>query len=121
MVHQGVHMLQRFVQDDRVRISNPAENLQTKLLRSLPGGAEFVAYMDAVGEIDGTRCLIDWKTTTSRYPDGPAGLLSLDPQLICYSWISGIFRGGISRICKEAGALDFPLNRQEYRESPGVN
>jgi PD-(D/E)XK nuclease superfamily len=59
-------------------------------LRSLPGGAEFVAYMDAIGEIDGTRCLIDWKTTSSRYPDEPNGLLSLDPQLICYSWISGI-------------------------------
>lgn len=36
------------------------------------------------------RCLIDWKTTTSGYPEDPGGLLSLDPQLICYSWISGI-------------------------------
>ena len=34
--------------------------------------------------------LIDWKTTTSRYSEEPAGLLSLDPQMICYSWISGI-------------------------------
>jgi len=25
MVHQGVHLLQRFAQDDRVRIHNPAE------------------------------------------------------------------------------------------------
>ena len=33
---------------------------------------------------------MDWKTTTSRYPEEPAGLLSLDPQLICYSWITGI-------------------------------
>src|SRR6266404_1626777 len=90
MGHQGVHLLQRFAQDDRVRINDPAENLQTKILRSLHEGAEFVAYMDAIGEIDGTRCLIDWKTTTSRYPEGPDGLLSLDPQLICYSWISGI-------------------------------
>ena len=49
-----------------------------------------MAFMDAIGEIDGVRCLIDWKTTTSRCPDGPEGLLSLDPQLICYSWISGI-------------------------------
>jgi hypothetical protein len=90
IVHQGMHMLQRFAQDDRVRIPNPAQNLQAKFLRRLPGGAEFVSYIDAVGEIDGNRCLIDWKTTTSRYPDGPVGLLSLDPQLICYSWISGI-------------------------------
>ena len=33
---------------------------------------------------------MDWKTTTSRYPEEPEGLLALDPQLICYSWISGI-------------------------------
>jgi hypothetical protein len=74
----------------RVLIHDPGKNLQIKILRSLPGGAEFVAYMDDIGEIDGTRCLIDWKTTTSRYPDEPSGLLSLDPQLLCYSWISGI-------------------------------
>jgi PD-(D/E)XK nuclease superfamily len=90
LVHQGVHLLQRFVQDDRVRIQDPKNNLQIKIQRSLPGGAEFVAYLDAIGEVDGRRCLIDWKTTTSRYPDSPEGLLSLDPQLICYSWISGI-------------------------------
>jgi hypothetical protein len=33
---------------------------------------------------------LEWKTTTARYPEEPAGLLALDPQLICYSWISGI-------------------------------
>ena len=43
-----------------------------------------------MGELDGKHCLIDWKTTTSRYSEEPEGLLSLDPQLICYSWISGI-------------------------------
>jgi hypothetical protein len=90
MVHQGVHLLQRFVQDNRIRIQDPGKSLQIKILRSLPGGAEFVAYLDAIGEIDGTRCLIDWKTTASRYADEPTGLFSLDPQLICYSWISGI-------------------------------
>jgi hypothetical protein len=88
--HQGVHLLQRFAQDDRVRVSNPRKNLQIKFLQLLAGGTEFVAYLDAIGEIDGVRCLIDWKTTTSRYPEGPEGLLSLDPQLICNSWISGI-------------------------------
>jgi hypothetical protein len=58
--------------------------------RPLPDGNEFVAYIDALGELDGTQCLIDWKTTASRYPEEPEGLLSLDPQMICYSWISGI-------------------------------
>jgi hypothetical protein len=89
-VHQGVHLLQRFAQDSRVRVRNPHKDLQIKFLQTLAGDGEFVAYVDAIGEIDGVRCLIDWKTTTSRYPEGPQGLLSLDPQLICYSWISGI-------------------------------
>ena len=60
------------------------------MLRARSGGGEFVSYFDALGEIDGQHCLIDWKTTTSRYSVEPEGLLSLDPQLICYSWISGI-------------------------------
>jgi hypothetical protein len=90
LVHQGVHLLERFAQDDRVRIHNPGNDLQVKLTRELPPDNEFVAYIDALGKLDGKRCLIDWKTTTSRYSDEPDGLLSLDPQLICYSWISGI-------------------------------
>jgi hypothetical protein len=90
LLHQGIHLLQRFAQDDRVRIRDPHQNLQIKKNRILPGGSEFVAYLDAIGEVDGIPCLIDWKTTTSRCPEEPRGLLSLDPQLICYSWISGI-------------------------------
>ncbi len=90
LVHQGVHLLQRFAQDNRVSVRNPSKYLQIKFCRTLTGGSEFVAYLDAIGVIDGVRCLIDWKTTTSRYPEAPEGLLSLDPQLICYSWISGI-------------------------------
>src|ERR1700693_924824 len=90
LLHQGVHLLQKFAQDDRVHVHRPKENLQVKMLRTLNGNNEFIAYIDAVGELDGTPSLIDWKTTTSRYPAGPERLLSLDPQLICYSWISGI-------------------------------
>jgi hypothetical protein len=75
LVHQGVHLLERFAQEDRVRISSPREN---------PGGHEFVGYLDAIGELDGRHCVMDWKTTTSRYPEGPQGLLSLDLQLICW-------------------------------------
>ena len=90
LFRQGIQLLERLAQDDRVRIRQPRHNLQVKLARTLPTGDEFVAYIDAIGELDGTPCLIDWKTTTSRYPEGPDGLLSLDPQLICYSWMSGI-------------------------------
>ncbi len=88
LLHQGVHLLEKFVREDRVRV--PKENLQLKITRTLERGNEFVSYIDAIGELDGQRCLIDWKTTTSRYAEEPEGLLSLDPQLICYSWISGI-------------------------------
>jgi PD-(D/E)XK nuclease superfamily len=90
LLHQGVHLLQKFAQDDRVHVPRPKECLQVKMLRTLPGSSDFVAYVDALGALDGENCLIDWKTTTSRYPEEPEGLLTLDPQLICYSWISGI-------------------------------
>jgi len=90
LVHQGVHLLEMFAREDRVQILCPEQDLQVKMVRSLPGSNEFVSYIDAIGELDSTRCLIDWKTTASRYPEEPEGLLSLDPQMICYSWISGI-------------------------------
>jgi hypothetical protein len=90
LVHQGVHLLHLFAQEDRVRIPNPNKNLQVKMTRSLPSANQFVSYIDAMGELDGERRILDWKTTTSRYPEEPEGLLSLDPQLICYSWVSGI-------------------------------
>ena len=90
MFRQGVQLLERLAQDDRIRISQPQHNMQVKLVRSLPAGNDFVAYLDAVGTLDGKPSLLEWKTTTARYPEEPEGLLALDPQLICYSWISGI-------------------------------
>ena len=54
------------------------------------GGNDFVAYIDAIGRVDRTPCLIEWKTTSARYAEEPEGLLALDPQLVCYSWITGI-------------------------------
>src|SRR5947208_2780683 len=76
--------------DGRVRIRQPQRNLQIKLVRSLSPQNDFVAYVDAIGYLDGTRCLLEWKTTSSRYADEPERLLALDPQLVCYSWITGI-------------------------------
>jgi PD-(D/E)XK nuclease superfamily len=90
LIHQGVHLLERFAQDNRIQIPQPHQNLQIKVVRKLPNVNQFVAYVDAIGELDGVRCLMDWKTTTSRYSEQPAGLLSLDSQLICYSWMTGI-------------------------------
>jgi PD-(D/E)XK nuclease superfamily protein len=92
MLQQGIQLLERFCQDDRVRIRQPRRNLQIKFVRPLSQGKDndFVAYVDAIGQLDDRRCLLEWKTTSSRYPEEPDGLLALDPQLVCYSWITGI-------------------------------
>jgi hypothetical protein len=83
-------LLNRFCQDNRVRVIQPQRNLQIKFTRPIGGKNDFVAYIDAIGKLDGKRCLLEWKTSSSRYPEEPAGLLALDPQLVCYSWITGI-------------------------------
>ena len=36
------------------------------------------------------RCDLEWKTSSARYPDEPDGITALDPQLVCYSWMTGI-------------------------------
>ena len=89
MLEQGILLLTRFCQDDRVRVSHARRNLQIKFTRPI-GHNEFVAYIDGVGKLDGRRCLLEWKTSSNRYPEEPEGLLALDPQLVCYSWMTGI-------------------------------
>jgi hypothetical protein len=90
MLHQAIHLLDRFAQDDRVRVIEPQKNLQVQFNCSLAEGNDFVAYIDALGQLDGSPCLLEWKTTSARYPEEPADLVRLDPQLVCYSWITGI-------------------------------
>ncbi len=90
MLEQGIQLLERFVQDGRVRIRRPRSNQQIQFTRNLGTGNQFVAYIDAVGELDSTPCVLEWKTTSARYSDEPSGLAALDPQLICYSWMTGI-------------------------------
>lgn len=89
MLEQGIKLLTRFCQDNRVQVSQPRQNLQIKFTRPI-GRNEFVAYVDAIGLLDGAKCLLEWKTSSCRYANEPNGLLSLDPQLVCYSWITGI-------------------------------
>lgn len=90
MLRQGVHLLEVFAGGNRVQIGDYHRDLQVKVSRLLPGNNEFVAYIDALGYLDNSYRLIDWKTTTSTYSEEPRGLLALDPQLICYSWLTGI-------------------------------
>ncbi len=90
MLRQGIQLLERLAQDNRIVVADPKKDLQVKLLRSLSSGNDFVSYIDGIGTLDGKPTLLEWKTTTARYPEEPEGLLALDPQLICYSWMSGI-------------------------------
>src|SRR5579862_173169 len=83
-------LLTRFCQDNRVQVRQPQRSLQVKFTRPVGEKNDFVAYIDAIGKLDGRCCLLEWKTSSSRYPEEPEGLLSLDPQLVCYSWITGI-------------------------------
>ena len=89
MLQQGTKLLELFAQHDRVHIRYPKRNLQMKISKPLSATSQFVGYIDALGIVDATRCVIDWKTTAARYPDQPEGLLALDPQLACYSWLTG--------------------------------
>jgi CRISPR/Cas system-associated exonuclease Cas4 (RecB family) len=89
MLDQGLMLLTRFCQDDRVRVPWPRRNLQIKFTRRM-GQNNFVSYVDAIGRLDGTRCVLEWKTAAARYSEEPQGLLALDPQLVCYSWMTGI-------------------------------
>lgn len=89
MLDQGLMLLTRFCQDDRVRVPWPRRNLQVKFTRRI-GQNNFVSYLDGIGRLDGTRCVLEWKTAAARYAEEPEGLLALDPQLVCYSWMTGI-------------------------------
>jgi len=51
-----------------------------KSTRLLPNRAELVANVDAVGQLDGRRCLTDSRATSSRYQVEPYGQPALDPQ-----------------------------------------
>ena len=90
MLQQGIQLLERFAQDARVRIRRPRSNQQIQFTRALGSGNNFVSYVDAIGELDGMPCLLEWKTTSARYPEEPAGISALDPQLVCYSWMTGM-------------------------------
>ena len=90
LLRQGIALLEQFARDSRIHIRQPKRNLQKKIIRPLSNGNEFVAYVDAIGQLDGAQRLLEWKTTSARYPDQPEGLTSLDLQLVCYSWITGI-------------------------------
>jgi hypothetical protein len=90
MLRQGLMLLTRFCQDNRVQVPRPERNLQIKFTRPVGGRNDFVAYIDAIGSLDGRSCFTRVEDQFQPIPEEPDGLLSLDPQLVCYSWITGI-------------------------------
>ena len=107
-------LLTRFCQDDRVRVCQPRRNLQIKFTRAVGEKNDFVAYIDAIGSLDGKRCLLEWKTSSSRFPEEPEGLLALDPQLVCYSlddWYCRSRSGGFR--AQELGRGSVPANHHQ--------
>ena len=71
MLRQGIMLLDRFCQEDRIQIRQAQRNLQIKFTRQVGGNNDFVAYIDAIGKFDGRRSLLEWKTSSSRYPEEP--------------------------------------------------
>src|SRR5215469_9075602 len=69
MLEEGITLLIRFRQEDRISISQPRRELQVKFTRQV-GRNEFVVHIDGIGELGGRRCLREWKTSASRYPEG---------------------------------------------------
>ena len=62
--------------------SYPRKNLQIKSNQPLPKGNDFIAYIDAMGQLDGTRCLLEWTASGRSIADvGPTTGLS---------WVTGI-------------------------------
>lgn len=86
---QGIKLLERFVQDGRVEVPDPGHQ-QLQFRRRLSSGNQFIAIIDAIGKLDGTTCLLEWKTASIRYPVNVPAVTELDPQLLCYSWVTGI-------------------------------
>jgi len=87
MLAQGQQLLERFGEDQRVQIEDGRTDFQVKFRRPLPLSQKyFLAYVDAIGWVDGVHGLIEWKTSAQSYPEHLGRVLELDPQLVCYSW-----------------------------------
>jgi hypothetical protein len=86
MLRQGIMLLTRLCQDDRVQVPQPRRNLQIKFDRPLAGKNDFVAYIDAIGTLDGTRCLLEWKTSSSRASASPRNRAAACPYVGTGSW-----------------------------------
>ena len=87
---QGIMLLTRFCQDNRVQIRQPRRNLQIKFTRPR-------RRQERLRRLHRCHRKTRWQALPARVedqlqpiPGRTGGLLSLDPQLVCYSWMTGI-------------------------------
>ena len=106
----------KFAQDDRVHIPQPQEESAGQDVLEPSRGNEFVSYIDAIGELDGQRCLIDWKTTTSRYPEEPDGIADARPAADLLFLDQRNFRCGCWSSSCESISLRFNTSRPSISE-----
>ena len=104
LLEQGEILLNLFREDQRVQIEDGRTDFQVKFRRPLSlTERHFLAYVDAVGWVDGIHGLIEWKTSTQAYPESLGRVLELDPQLVCYSWAAQ---------CQEVSLVNFVRKKQ---------
>ena len=73
MLQQGVHLLERLCRTAASRFSRPRSQQQIQFTRTLKSGNSFVAYIDAIGELDDTACVLEWKTVLRPISGRAAG------------------------------------------------
>ena len=82
MLQSGVQLLDRFAQDDRVRIRQPRRNLQVKYTTPLAGQNDFVAYVDASESSTAPAACLSGRPL-------PAAIRRNQPD--CWPWILNLF------------------------------
>jgi hypothetical protein len=58
LVHQGVHLLGRFAQDNRIHVPKPKENLQIKVVRDLPMPTNLLPTL--MPSVNSMACVVLW-------------------------------------------------------------
>ena len=90
MLRQGLMLLTRFCQDNRVQVHQPQRNLQIKFTRQIAGNNDFVAYIDAIGPSMASAACSSGKPLRADTRKSLRDCCLWIPQLVCYSWITGI-------------------------------
>ena len=90
LLRQGIRLLERFAQDNRIRIRQPTQEPADQDQSSRFRQATSLWPTSMPLAISTARGVCSNGKPRQSLSGGAAGLLALDPQLVCYSWITGI-------------------------------